>query len=349
MKNNYTSTLKSFSILTISTICFFANFGNCKAQCHKGKETIIETDYVSISIDTIYLQTDKEFFDGILSDDRFYLYGNNVLFTFDKCGNMLGTPTPLPKNMDNHWKIRYLATKDSLIAIDTREETKTYFLDKKKNSWIPTDNVQAFIYEDDSFRVLKTDNGEWGGMVYFIDKKNDKIYRGYSNSAQNINKIGNKYYVTNFLAHLIFSASIYEIEDPTKMEEYKGSVKDIIENRADKSEKERYVFEGIKKVVSAYRISISSSFLHKGRFLQMYSNFDRSSQKTYIAEIVNEKLENKYMLPLGDAWITYLYTLDDKYIFRFRDSDSHLHGVIEISDDKIRIHILKSKYSYSPE
>lgn len=70
-----------------------------------------------------------------------------------------------------------------------------------------------FEYEDASFRVTSCCVGEWGGSVFFEDKKTNIIYTTVSTCVQNIDTFQNSYYIFNYLGHMGSSSSIIKISD----------------------------------------------------------------------------------------------------------------------------------------
>lgn len=201
------------------------------------------------------------------------------------------------------------------------------------------------IYEDEQFRVLKTAHGEWGGMVYFLDKKSEKIYRGHSNEAINVNKFNGNYYVTSYSDPF---STVYEIADPKRMESFKGDMSDIINNRAENNEEERYKMDGLRCLVDTSSMHIICSFVHKGRMLQMWNEYP-SSRKVYLTEIVDNELKHRFTFNFRTQ-VNYLYNQEkDRHVLNFRipqkeTKEDRLFGTIEIDYEKIKIHFLKSKY-----
>lgn len=330
--------------LFISVLLFMTG---CKLNKKDFRGTKIETAYVSIEIDTVVLHTNGKCFEGILYQNKYLVYGFQKghqgyrLLTLDEFGN-LRSSSPLPEEIDRHWMINYSGKKDTLLAINTsRTIPTTYFFDKGINNWKLIENIETPVYEDEKYLVLKTSHGEWGGMVYFIDKNTKRIYRAYSNEVINISKFDNKYYVTNYLGHLMGHSSIFEIANPEKMQEFHGSVNDIVNNCAESSEKERYSFEGVKSVIDTTGIRIVSSFIHKGNFLQMWNEY--TSSKFYITEIVNGRLECRYIFDFK-SHVKYSYNINgNEHFFSFHGDDKELFGVMEINNDKIKIHFLKQE------
>jgi len=269
----------------------------------------------------------------------YYIYSYNhgpQLCVFDRFGNIHGS-SPLPEKIDRYWMLDYSIKNDSLLVLNENHGVTTYCLDKKSGNFILIDNMETPVYEDKKYRILKTANGEFGGMVYFIDKNTQDIHRAFSNEVINVIKLNNKYYVTNYM---MTYSSIYEIADPEKMQKFCGSINDIVNNQAESNEKERYVFEGLKNVIDTSGIRIAGSFIHKNKMLQLWNEY--VSRKVHITEIVNGELVNRYTFDFTMD-IKYLYFDGTRHFLNFYTDDRKAFGVIEIDNDLIKIHFFRQE------
>lgn len=332
-----------FVVIVVSILLFL---NGCKSNNDDFNGIRITTPYVSIEIDTITLKTNEQCVSGFIYHDMYYIYSlyyGYRLITFDRLGNIRNS-SPLPERIDRHWMLDYSFKNDSLIALNENRGMTTYLLDKELGNWKLINRMEAPVYEDKDYRVLKTANGEWGGMVYFINKNTQEIYRAYSNEVVNVVKFHNKYYVTN----TSWRSSIYEITYPEKMQKFHGLINDIVNNRAESNEKERYVFEGLKNVVdtSDFSISIAGSFIHKNRFLQLWNvRNEYNSKEVHITEFINGKLEHRYTFDFdtGIMGIKYLYFDGYKHFLNFDTKYREIFGAIEIDNDIIKIHFFKQE------
>jgi hypothetical protein len=70
-------------------------------------------------------------------------------------------------------------------------------------------------YEDDDFEVYSSCQGEWGGLLYFVDKKNEnKIYYVECTCLKMIDYKDNAYLITETLAHMSGSSVVTKLKDP---------------------------------------------------------------------------------------------------------------------------------------
>ena len=74
------------------------------------------------------------------------------------------------------------------------------------------------IFEDSEYVVSKTCAGEWGGSIWFKNKKSGKVFSCSATCVKSVNKLNGKYFVSISLLHGYGSSAVLEIEDPIKME-----------------------------------------------------------------------------------------------------------------------------------
>jgi hypothetical protein len=109
---------------------------------------------------------------------------------------------------------------DSLIGVS---RFNTYYLETKNHKWIfLKERRKAYpgdpIFEDNEYIVTSTCSGEWGGTIYFLNKKTKRIYKSACTCAVTVLKKNNKYNVTASLAHMSGFTNIFEVKNPTLME-----------------------------------------------------------------------------------------------------------------------------------
>src|ERR1700722_17794087 len=62
--------------------------------------------------------------------------------------------------------------------------------------------LSSGFFEDENYLVTKTCSGEWGGTIWFKNKKTGITYACSATCPVAVNKINGKYFITNTLAHL---------------------------------------------------------------------------------------------------------------------------------------------------
>lgn len=157
------------------------------------------------------------------------------------------------------------------------------------------------IYEDSSYIVSKTCSGEWGGTVTFKNKKTGTEHSAASTCPVVINKLNEKYYVTNTLAHLRGFSEILEISNPELMpilkvpEPRNNNGKTIIRYIGDDESKST---KGTKQLIDSIGILILASFPYKGQLYHIVTDFN----KTLIDKIENQRLVTVDTISDGPIW-----------------------------------------------
>ncbi len=207
--------------------------------------------------------------------------------------------------------------------------------------------INTAFYQDDSYFVRSTCSGEWGGSIWFKNKITGIEYSCAANCPVIINKIQDKYVLTNSLAHMCGSAEVIEIQNPDSMDIFK-----MPPPRAKKRKIEyRYVGDnesksknGTKLLVDTICAMIPISFPHNGQLYHVVSD----SKTLYLSLINEDKLVTVDTIYSGlDCFykrgegILYTYstngfkTKDDHYIVLFENSG--LVGYLDIFGDKIKL------------
>ncbi|TCI85110.1 hypothetical protein [Tenacibaculum sp. M341] len=194
------------------------------------------------------------------------------------------------------------------------------------------------FYSDEQYLVRKTCCGEWGGAIWFKNKRTGIEYSCAATCPKSISKYQGKYIVSTSLNHGSGSSSILEIVAPEKMEVF---VKPKPRNEIFKPP--YYIWEiqpksqkGVKELWSDYGgVMIYFSFLYKEK---LYHIVEKDG-KTYIA-ILNEEKQMKILDKISDKriWSHYdLIRLGDNHIFQFLGQRSVIKGYIEIIDNNVNL------------
>lgn len=88
----------------------------------------------------------------------------------------------------------------------------------KELELIKNQKPYGLVFQDEKYEVWNSCSGEWGGTIYFKNKHNGEIRYAQSTCTASVNKIGDKYYISNASTHLYERSSILEIINPEKME-----------------------------------------------------------------------------------------------------------------------------------
>lgn len=218
-----------------------------------------------------------------LLNDRFYcLTSDSILFIIDTLNNKK-IITKLNKS-----GIRLLSLNDSLFA-QTRFGDSLFWFNGSYLLFIRKLKNDIPFFEDDDFIVTKSCSGEWGGSVYFDDKKNKKKYECEATCPVIVNKINRKYLITASLAHLEGSTEVLEINDPTLLLEYN---RDNLKGKKViyVGEAESHSTKGTKKLVDSVGVFTTTSFIYENKDYYIVTNF----KKTYLCYI-----KDKVFVPIA--------------------------------------------------
>ncbi|MBO9203233.1 MULTISPECIES: hypothetical protein [Niastella] len=119
-------------------------------------------------------------------------------------------------------KIQFLHSYNDTILLSTDKDIfylDTGFALKKYNN-------QPFkyglpYYNDSTYYVHACSAGEWGGAVFFWNKKTNKTFSYPATGVQQVFKFKDNYVVSSFLAHMSGFSDYLLIKDPTKLYELK--------------------------------------------------------------------------------------------------------------------------------
>lgn len=144
---------------------------------------------------------------------------------------------------------------------------------------------QPKLFEDSEFIIYGDCHGEWGGTVYFYEKKTSKTFFTESTCTNSVLKSKSGYEVLAHLGHGSGSSEIKIIDDPRKLtlakdEEINTRIKGEALGYTDKS-------NAYNKKLDLYGVQIFSSFIYKGKKFYIMN----LSELTFIAEIKNNEIE----------------------------------------------------------
>ena len=222
---------------------------------------------------------------------------------------------------------------EKFIITETIDENLKTKIDSFKSK-----NVDSTFFEDDKFLVTKSCDGEWGGSVKFIYKKNGKKYGCKATCPIVINKINGKYYLTSSLAHLWGSTTILEIDNPKKMKVFRmpkprssknGTRIYYAGDRQSKSTKGTIQLLRKTKTLTLY------SFVYREELLHIITDYE----KTYLA-----KIDKNDFVILDTISNSNLRSYNQK-VFKLRENkiiiyfeNKNAEGIIEINENMINVY-----------
>ncbi|MFY0715284.1 hypothetical protein J1D01_16600 [Seonamhaeicola sp. NFXS20] len=249
------------------------------------------------------------------------------MIVLDKNGNFV-EDVFVPGGIQNMIYYDIRIENDSLFLQRAQFDEENFVLGKYVADFQPTETRAFKIFEDEQFNVYSTCRGEWGGTVFFQDKKTNELFEGSSTCPTVVNKIGKEYFVTNYMGHMIGFASVNKISDPRKLEKSKWDFK-----RRFGSENQT----GIEKVLDTMGFYIPTSFVSKNKLMHIYND----NNGTYIAEIENGKMKPIYTFEFR-FYPQFNQQLENgKQVLTFEVAESEKDGILLIDGNKLNFKFLR--------
>jgi hypothetical protein len=152
-----------------------------------------------------------------------YYYGHILCLQEDKKLFVLDSVFNFAENLTerfSHLRIQYLFSYNDTILLSTGKEL--FYLDREFS--LKKYTRQSFkygipYYNDSIYYVHACSVGEFGGAVFFWNKKTDKMYSYPATAVQQVLKFKGQFIVSSFLAHLDGLSDYLSIKDPTQLYE----------------------------------------------------------------------------------------------------------------------------------
>ena len=237
-----------------------------------------------------------------------------------------------------------LYVKNDTIFTTEYYEQNTFHLEN--NKWIETKKAIDLFYEDDNYNVYSLDFGEWGGVTWFNDKKNNKQYE-FAGSSPIINKLENAYFVT-------LENKILKIANPQKMElskepyDYKKAVltENYFRQGSNSLKGAEIIYEYKNDDYFNPKFSFATSFISNNKLYHIY----KDSISTKIGIVSDEKLTKVY--DLQTDIIPYHWNYDwrnqiqkNKYqTIQFSTKKENEYGILEINENDILVTTFKNSF-----
>jgi hypothetical protein len=195
----------------------------------------------------------------------------------------------------------------------------------------------ANFFEDEKYIVRKTCSGEWGGTVWFKNKKTGIERSCIASCPVIVNKLNGKYFVTATLDHMIGFSSVIEIENPELLTVFKlPKPRAVIGKRIIRAtgDDETKSTKGSKTLLDARRISMLLSFPLEGELFHLFTDY----KKTYVGKVQNGKLVTMDTISQASLWgdnTDVIRTADDHFMVFFKNDK--LEGYLDVFKNKINI------------
>lgn len=147
------------------------------------------------------------------------------------------------------------------------------------------------IFEDDQYVVRHAHRGEWGGSIYFTNKKTGKIYSTRTNYIGGVHKLNDSYFIVS--TSLVPKTRILKINDPEKMYDLSESPdKDNCAWHTLDIDSAQYYMDlegydqGVETLLDTSEIWCLASFQYKAQLFYLYSDM----KQTYLGYLDNGEL-----------------------------------------------------------
>ncbi|MBR5715051.1 MAG: hypothetical protein IKX59_00545 [Bacteroidales bacterium] len=305
-------------------LLFYCSIMNCRSNNYASKDDY--SHIFSLKSDTLYL--DKEKFDLNIDDnidtackwrDAYYLMLSGAFLSVSE--NLMEIHQIEPPEVEpTCFGTELFVRNDSLMISSYDEKDWIQYYNPLYNKWDvieekprePYKRIQL-IREDDTYKILFHDMGEFGGRLFFVDKQTGQEYF-YRINCERVIQYQNDYY-------LICLDRIFRIHDPAQ-----NNIELILKE-------DEYVYDDFTSCyVSAFILSEELYFVANNQ------------EETYVARLNGQKLE--YVFGLGQQYNflnDYNYNLvanqfDDRVLLKFYRYESNPScGIMDIEGNQIRL------------
>lgn len=290
-------------------------------------------DEIEISIDTLKISMNGRLRKVALFKDNFYCMFESgrentsksfkKMIVVDKEGDFI-EDVFIPEGIQDMNYYDIVIENDSLFLKRTQFDEETFLLGKYVADFKQIERRNFSMYQDNSYKVFATCNGEWGGTIFFKDLQTKEVYEASSTCPIVLNKIDGDYYVTNYMGHMMGFASVLKITDPRKLHKS--------ELNFDTQQGSQY-HDGVETLLDTMEFYMPTSFVANGNLRHLYSD----ENGTYIG-----KIENGRVIPI--------YKFDFTFYAHFNQQDNNGRQILSLnipeSEDKGVLVIDKGKLNF---
>jgi len=265
------------------------------------------------------------------------------LFYIDPASSKIDTS--INKFSKNFYFQQIKIVSDTVVA---NNRDSSYFLDRNAKGWrvYKIKNhlyLGNLIFQDSDYFISGTCSGEWGGTIYFTDKKTLKTYEGGCQCVLDVIKQKGYYNITTSLDHMAGFMSIFNVKEPRKLKRYhppqpieKGhpiKLRPVGSNESNST-------KGMIKIVDTIGSTCDGSFrIKKSIFYIVERSSYKNPKGVWLDSIKNNKLVQMDNLTnwgiTGEGYQNFSY--NDIIITPF--DNKNFSGFICIIKDKVDLYI----------
>lgn len=326
----------TFLLLTINTAC-------------QNKVSAIENEYAAITVDTAYTDVKGFVLSSTFHNGKYYVFCGEKLYTMRQNGMLESVENiTLLSDHPNGIPDYRIRLRNNKVQIRRLLQEYDFIFDFATREWMkaPADNT---IYEDDNYIISRKSYGEFGGFVYFTDKKTGAKYETLCLCDIMANYFQNKYYITSYLPHKSGFSSIIEIDNPHSLslatpEKIERMEETYLSTYIDENKEQLH--SGSRIILDKSEIQIHATFIHKGRLLAIYTvgspGIYSQENSVYIGAITKGELNPIYTFS-PKMHVKYEHQLPDEGQFLSFNTQDGVFGFINITPEKISIHYMLNK------
>jgi len=228
----------------------------------------------------------------------------------------------------------------NMYAIDVNMDM--HLFDGKNFTTPENRKYKETFFEDDKYLVSRSCSGEWGGTLFFTDKKTKKKYECESTCPVAIHKINDSYTITASLAHLSGWVEVFEITNPKKMKPYKEKKKNGYINIADQSRSQ----SGKKILAKESDMTAGTSFIYNDTLYHLLSEqppvlaYDEKDCYASIYTIKEGKFKEVTRLLNEDVYfIGQSVKANENTGFIFRTFENRRTGFVYIHGNNVDVYV----------
>lgn len=341
--------MKRLHLLIISILTIMLSCGSQRnlEQKNGSTKTNVQDSLISeallegmeIVIDTLDISMDGRLRKVTLFKDKFYCMFETErentsqslkkMIVIDKKGKFI-EDVFLPEGIQDMNYYDIIIENDSLFLKRTQFDEETFLLGKNVADFEQIERRNFSLYQDSSFKVFATCNGEWGGTIFFKDLQTKEVYEASSTCPIVVNKLNGYYYVTNYMGHMMGFSSVLKIPDSTKLhtselnfETHQGSQHN----------------EGTETLMDTMNFYISTSFVVNGEIRHLYS--DESG--TYLGKIEKEQIVPTYKFDFKFYTHFNQQSKNGQQVLSVNIPESENKGVLIIDNGKLNFYLMNEK------
>ena len=193
------------------------------------------------------------------------------------------------------------------------------------------------FFEDDKYVVRKTCSGEWGGTVWFKNKKTGIERSCVASCPLVINKLDGKYFVTATLNHMVGFSQVLEIENPELLNVFKLPKPRVVVGKRIimyVGDDETKSTKGSKILLDTMKVSMLLSFPLNGQLYHLFTDY----RKTYLGKIQDKKLVTIDVVSQESLWsydAEVIKTREGHFIVFFKNEK--VEGYLDVFGNSVNV------------